>query len=148
MRVPGNSARRLALLKKPALPGGRSIKIRKRGRMHSSYHPEPRAQDSRRLRVLTLVDSSRGLGGGGLIASRVAMLLNPSRFERILCWTRPSSGSVADQLSAAGVRVLSLERRSRAALQAWLPLISLVRRERVDIIHAHKFGSNIWGTLV
>jgi glycosyltransferase involved in cell wall biosynthesis len=116
--------------------------------MHSNYHPKPRAQDPRRLRVLTLVDSSRGLGGGELIAARVAMLLNPSRFDRILCWTRPSSGSVADQLSEAGVCVLSLERRSRAALQAWLPLISLVRRERVDIIHAHKFGSNIWGTLI
>src|SRR5438552_3764545 len=143
MHLPGNSARRLALLRKPARPEGRSTKIRTRGRMRSSYHPKPRAQDPRRLRVLTLVDSSMGLGGGELIAARVAMLLNPSRFDRILCWTRPSSGSVADQLSAAGVCVLSLERRSRAALKAWLPLISLVRRERVDIIHAHKFGSNI-----
>ena len=29
----------------------------------------------------------------------------------------------------------------------WLPLLRFLRRERVDVIHAHKFGSNAWGVL-
>jgi glycosyltransferase involved in cell wall biosynthesis len=44
--------------------------------------------------------------------------------------------------------VLVLERTSKLALWTWRPLYSLLRRERVDILHAHKFGSNVWGTII
>jgi hypothetical protein len=30
----------------------------------------------------------------------------------------------------------------------WWPLITFLRRERVDILHAHKFGSNAWGAVL
>jgi glycosyltransferase involved in cell wall biosynthesis len=48
----------------------------------------------------------------------------------------------------AGIRHLGLERRSGWRLDDWLPLYRLLRRERIDVVHAHKFGSNVWGTLV
>ena len=38
-------------------------------------------------------------------------------------------------------------RHTRAHVWAWWPLVRLLRRERVDVIHAHKFGSNIWGVV-
>ena len=38
-------------------------------------------------------------------------------------------------------------RRSRSGPGRW-PLISYLRRERVDVIHAHKFGSNLWGSIL
>src|SRR5215207_1782571 len=103
----------------------------------------------RRLRVLTLIDNPDVTGGGERMAVTIAMQLDPERFERILCATREVRGqSFAEELEAAGVRVLSLKRRSKGALWAWWPLVELLRRERIDVLHAHKFGSNVWGTVI
>jgi glycosyltransferase involved in cell wall biosynthesis len=103
----------------------------------------------RRLRVLTLIDNADITGGGERMAVTIALRLDPSRFERFLCATREVPGpNMTDELAAAGVRVLSLRRRSKAALWAWWPLIDLLRRERIDVLHAHKFGSNVWGTII
>jgi glycosyltransferase involved in cell wall biosynthesis len=46
------------------------------------------------------------------------------------------------------VRVIGLKRTSARQVWAWWPLYRLLRRERVDVLHAHKFGSNLWGTIV
>lgn len=103
----------------------------------------------RRLRVLTLVDNPDITGGGERMAVTFAEGLDPARFERFLCATRQvSAPSFGAELEAAGVRVLSLKRRSKWALWAWWPLISFLRREQVDVLHAHKFGSNLWGTVL
>jgi glycosyltransferase involved in cell wall biosynthesis len=44
--------------------------------------------------------------------------------------------------------VLSLDRRGRLDLSAFRPLIRLLRERRVEILHSHKFGSNVWGTAI
>ena len=49
-------------------------------------------------------------------------------------------------MDEAGVRYFGLGRRSPTDLHRWLPLRGILRRERVDVLHAHKFGSNVWGT--
>jgi glycosyltransferase involved in cell wall biosynthesis len=98
---------------------------------------------------MTLIDNPDITGGGERMAVTIAMRLDPSRFERFLCATRDVPGpNLRDELAAAGVRVLSLRRRSKFALWTWWPLISLLRGERIDILHAHKFGSNFWGTII
>ncbi len=103
----------------------------------------------RRLRVLTLIDNPDITGGGERMAVTIALRLDPERFERILCATREvAAPSFGAELEEAGVRVLSLKRRSKWALWAWSPLIALLHREQVDVLHAHKFGSNLWGTLI
>lgn len=87
------------------------------------------------------------LGGAELFASRLAARLDPARFEPFFCVTRPSQFDVAE-LEAAGVRLLYLDRRSRIDVWRWAPLVSLLRRERIDVLHAHKFGSNVWAALL
>jgi glycosyltransferase involved in cell wall biosynthesis len=44
--------------------------------------------------------------------------------------------------------VLHLRRSSRLTIWAWWPLLRLLRRERVQIIHGHMFGSNFWACLL
>jgi glycosyltransferase involved in cell wall biosynthesis len=44
--------------------------------------------------------------------------------------------------------VLELERRSRADLWRWRLFTRLLRSGRVDVLHAHKFGSNLWAALL
>jgi glycosyltransferase involved in cell wall biosynthesis len=103
----------------------------------------------RRLRVLTLIANPSAAGGAERIAARTAMALDPARFERILCATRrPISPQLDGELAAAGVRVVRLQRRSRADIAPWLTLVRLLRRERIDVVHTHLFGSNVWGAIL
>jgi len=76
------------------------------------------------------------------------MRIDPLRFDRYLCATRPVTPAVIAPIAAAGVHVICLERRSTPSLAAWWPLVTLLRRHRIDVLHAHKFGSNFWGTTV
>jgi glycosyltransferase involved in cell wall biosynthesis len=116
----------------------------------------PDATDDRRLKVLALVDRLGTHGGAERLAMQIAERLDPERFEPILCASRFSEEErsrepVAEALSElddAGVRFLGLDRRSKLQLWAWRPLVSLLRQERVDVLHAHKFGSNIWGVAI
>src|SRR5207253_8419226 len=99
-----------------------------------------------------MVESVTGprAGGGEHVAAWTAMHLDRTRFDPMLCATRMIArmGPLLDELRAAGVPVLQLERHKRLDLLAWRPLVSLIRRERVDVIHAHMFGANDWGTLL
>ncbi len=108
----------------------------------------PEDGQTRRLRVLTLIDTIAGLGGAEMLAARAAARLDPARFESFFCTSRATGGQLAAELAGAGVHVLDLGRRSRKQITGWRPLVQLLRRERIDVIHAHKFGSNVWGTLV
>jgi glycosyltransferase involved in cell wall biosynthesis len=105
--------------------------------------------DRRRIRVLTLVDGATGLGGAETLAVMVTKQLNPQRFDRVLCATRGDlAPHIVSELESAGVELVRLRRTSPLAIWAWWPLISLIRREGIDVIHAHKFGSNVWATLL
>lgn len=115
----------------------------------------PANRISRRIRVVTLVDFLSLHGGAERQAFLIATRLDPERFESTLCVSRsPSSSSTAsaemhaiEQLADAGVRFLPLERRGKADIWIWGKLERFLRREQIDVLHSHKFGSNVWGTL-
>jgi glycosyltransferase involved in cell wall biosynthesis len=110
----------------------------------------------RRLKVLTLTDQLIYLGGGAeRVAIEIATRLDQSRFESVFCASRYWDGLRVDSVQEAerrmhdaGVRYFGLGRRSSTDLHRWLPLRGALRRERVDVIHAHMFGSNVWGTVI
>lgn len=112
-------------------------------------------QGTRRTRVVTLVDLPARGGGAERVASDIATGLDRERFESTLCISRWKSSyrdspEVAEELARlgdAGVRFVGLERRGRRPW-AWGKLLKLLRREKVDVLHAHKFGSNVWGTVI
>jgi glycosyltransferase involved in cell wall biosynthesis len=97
---------------------------------------------------VTLIDRLRIAGGAERLAVELASRLDRTRFESIVWATRASEGPLVAQLRARGIPVHSLTRRSRFELWAWLPLFRFLRDERVDVLHAHKFGSNVWGALL
>jgi glycosyltransferase involved in cell wall biosynthesis len=117
--------------------------------------PDPALPDGRdrRLRVVTLVDSL-GTGGAERIVLELTTAFDPARVESIVCISR-TYGEVdaawvqaETRLRESGVRIRQLRRPNKARLSAWRPLLSLLRDERVDVLHAHMFGSNLWGALV
>ena len=103
-----------------------------------------------------MIDSIAGPGGAETLAVENAIGLDPERFERTLCVTRWEDGlertepasSILGRLSGAGVRVIKLRRGSRSALWAWWPLLRILRRERIDVVHGHLFGSNVWAVIL
>jgi len=84
--------------------------------------------------------------GAEIVATRIAMGLDASRFESIICSTRRSDPADVAAVEAAGAAVLSLDRRSRYEVWRWRPLLELLRSGRVDVLHAHKFASNVWAS--
>jgi glycosyltransferase involved in cell wall biosynthesis len=110
----------------------------------------------RRLRVLTLVDRLGTSGGGEKLAMRIATRLDRERFESWYCASRWSGGEPAteagrravDELRAAGVHAVGLGRQGARSLSGWAALVRLMRRERIDVLHSHKFGSNAWGAML
>jgi glycosyltransferase involved in cell wall biosynthesis len=117
-------------------------------------HPS-RNGHGRRLKVLQLTDRVGSHGGAEHLTMQIAERLDPTRFESMVCATRFSASEreketveeAAADLRGAGVRFLGLNRRTRAHFWAWWPLMKLLRSEQVDVVHAHKFGSNIWGVV-
>lgn len=106
-----------------------------------------RGKDERRLRVMTLVDYAEG-GGAERAAVGLAMAIDRERFDSMVCATRAKDGDVLRELAKAGVRVIRLERKPGKTSLGWGPLVRTLRRERVDVLHAHKYSSNVWGVLV
>jgi glycosyltransferase involved in cell wall biosynthesis len=107
-----------------------------------------------RRHVLALTDSL-GDAGAEHVAMQLLLDADPERFRRSLCVTRPPLSGYRDEMeanlervAAAGVDVLRIDRWSRADLWSWSELVKYLRAERVDLIHAHKFGSNAWGSLI
>jgi glycosyltransferase involved in cell wall biosynthesis len=110
-----------------------------------------------RVRVVTFVDFLSCFGGAEHLALLIATRLDPDRFDSIMCVSRwpltgpwkddPSAQQAVDILEASPARFLPLARRRKVDVGAFARLERFLRRERVDVLHAHKFGSNVWGTL-
>jgi glycosyltransferase involved in cell wall biosynthesis len=108
-------------------------------------------RQGRRPHVLALIDLV-GPGGAERVAEEILFGLDPDRFRRSVCITRSTDDSPEEatklslnRLRGAGVEVIPLDRRSRLDLRAMGRLGSLLRSGGVDLVHAHKFGSNVWG---
>lgn len=105
------------------------------------------AKQRERLCVLTVIDALM-TAGAETVATRIALSLDPARFESIICSTRPSVPEHVAEARSGGVKVLELGRRSKVDVWRWRPLVQLLRSGRVDVVHAHKFGSNLWGAIL
>lgn len=102
----------------------------------------------RRLRVLAVLDSPTDQGGAERFALGLASHLPRDRFEPWVCSTRFSSPEASEALADAGVTHLSLRRRGKLDVHRLSGLAMLLKMGRFDVVHAHMFGSNVWGTIL
>lgn len=101
----------------------------------------------RPLRVLMLVNKLNYGGGAERALAALATHLPRERFDVAIATTRPTAGPLLDSLRARGIPHLDLRRRGRFDVAAFWRLAAFLRRERIDVLHAHMFGSNLWGSL-
>lgn len=107
-------------------------------------------------RVVTLVNRIGRRGGAERLAVELAAGLAGRGHDSTLCISRrPPEAELDDeqrrqegQVEAAGGRVLGLTRRSRVSVAGWRPLVSFLRQERVEVLHAHMVASNAWATVL
>lgn len=107
------------------------------------------------LRVLHVIDQLNPGGAENFTVELIARL-DPDRHERTLCVTRQVENWYAGDarertiagLRERGVRLLELDRTGTFDVGAWRRLVGVLRDERVQVVHAHMFGSSVWGTLL
>lgn len=95
-------------------------------------------------------------GGAETMAVESTTGLDPERWRRLLVVGREldsqeTEAATAEMLNAvrvADVDMLRLRRVSRLELWAWWPFYRLLRRGKVDVLHAHMFGSNVWACVI
>ncbi|HZO77127.1 MAG TPA: glycosyltransferase [Solirubrobacteraceae bacterium] len=102
----------------------------------------------RPLRVLYMIDNAGAPGGAERFVTGLAEHVPRDRVEPWVCSTRRGDERAVRSLAAAGVPHLNLDRTTKWHVHRLRSLVALIRRERFDILHAHKFGSNVWGTLI
>jgi glycosyltransferase involved in cell wall biosynthesis len=99
-----------------------------------------------RVRVLMMIDAvGPESGGGERFAFGLARALPSDRYAVTLCTTRSAGAEERAELERGGVEVLDLSRRGRFDFRSFRPLLRRLRSGTVDVLHAHKFGSNVWG---
>lgn len=100
------------------------------------------------LRVLLMIDDASLYGGAEHFVVGLATHMPRDRISPWVCSTREGLGDAIAVLQDAGVPHLSLGRRSTKDVYHLASLARLIRHQRFDVLHAHKFGSNVWGTLL
>ncbi len=104
--------------------------------------------DGRRLRVLFLIDTLVDAGGAERFAVGLALHLPRDRIEPSFCYTRIAGNGPLQALGAAGISCTGLDRKAKWDVHRFWGLWRLLRKNRFDVLHSHKFGSNFWGTLI
>jgi glycosyltransferase involved in cell wall biosynthesis len=100
-----------------------------------------------KLRVLHLI-TRLPVGGAERLLVDVARGLDPQRFTSVVCCIQ-ERGELAAELEACGIAVHCLERMrtKRFDWRAIGDLGSLMREQRIDVVHSHLYHANLYGRL-
>jgi glycosyltransferase involved in cell wall biosynthesis len=102
--------------------------------------PDP---ESGRIGLMELTSSLK-LGGLEALIKRLVESFDPQRFRVVACAIE-TLGCFADQIRARGYPVYCLDKKPGITPSTWLKLAGVIRRERIDVVHAHIFQALWWG---
>ncbi|MFB4203324.1 D-inositol-3-phosphate glycosyltransferase [wastewater metagenome] len=95
--------------------------------------------------VLHTIDTT-GPGGAETVFRQLATGLDPARFRSVVAIT--GEGWLADDLRAHGVTPVMLPGgRRRMSVRYLRALVGLIRRERIDVVQAHLFGTAVYASI-
>lgn len=101
--------------------------------------------DTGKTRVLLLTDEME-VGGTQRQIVHIAKGLDRRRFEPSVLFFRNRS-FFADELEAAGVPVIQVEKRGRIDLRFVRELAGRLREGRYDVLHCFAFSGELWGSV-
>lgn len=96
--------------------------------------------------ILHTIDTT-GPGGAETVFVNLASKIDHNRFRSVVAINGP--GWVHDELQRRGLspHVLNAGKNTSFDLRYLRQLIDIVRHERIDLIHAHLFGSNVYSSM-
>ncbi len=89
---------------------------------------------------------SLGLGGAEQVVIQLAAE-SVRRGHPVSVFTLGAPGTFAARAEAAGVRVVSVAKRSRYDATVLARLAGEFRRARLDVVHTHLWGAHVWGRI-
>jgi glycosyltransferase involved in cell wall biosynthesis len=100
------------------------------------------------IRLLWLLDTL-GIGGAEGLAIPFARSLDRSRFQLYVgCHGKLENSSVERELRRLGVPVFEVGARNLRDRAAFKRLVELVKREEINVVHAHLTYSAVWSALL
>ncbi len=110
--------------------------------------PSPRLPVSWALRPrrIMYVIWSLDLGGAEQIVIDLVTKLDRKLFDPFVCCLN-EKGRFASQVEQAGIKVIALHKNPKMDLPIIPKLISVMRKEKPDLIHTHLFTANLWGRI-
>ena len=98
-------------------------------------------------KVLTLIDILHPSGAENM-AINIAVKLNESDdYSPMVCATR-RGGALEDKLKSAHIPYTVLNRNYIFEFYKFYELKKIFQHEQIKLIHAHKMGSNFWGSII
>jgi glycosyltransferase involved in cell wall biosynthesis len=88
-----------------------------------------------------------GGGGAEVFTTGLAISLPSDRFDVRVCATREAQGFLVEMLDEAGVPWFCLERKGPDP-RPFREVYHYLRENRIQVLHSHMFGSNVWGTVL
>ena len=98
------------------------------------------------MMMLDVLDAN--VGGAERFAVGLATHLPRDRFAVSFCATRELDRHWSTLLADAGVPHFSLGRHASTDVLPFRRLGGILRGQGIEILHGHKFGSNVWATVV
>ena len=95
-------------------------------------------------KTILYLSTSSGPGGAERVISNLSASLDPARYRAILCLFRP--GWIQAHTEGRGVRTYVIPTQGMFDWRWVLRFKRLVKKEHVDLIHAHEFDANVQGT--
>ena len=96
--------------------------------------------------TVLLFSTSSGPGGAERVISNLATSLDRSKYRPVLCLFR--SGWLQERVESQGIRTHIIPTNGMTDWRWALQFKRLLKKERVDLIHAHEFDANVQGTFV
>ncbi|SMC50237.1 Glycosyltransferase involved in cell wall bisynthesis [Desulfocicer vacuolatum DSM 3385] len=93
------------------------------------------------MNILHVIDTS-GPGGAETVFLDMVTRIDPTRFHSIPVVS--NTGWLFDQLTKKGFSPVVVKSRGSFALSYLRVLVRLVRKYRIDLIHSHLFGANVY----
>ncbi len=102
--------------------------------------------DNIKVKTILYLSTSSGPGGAERVISNLASSLDPERYRPILCLFRP--GWIQERSESRGVRTYIIPTHGMTDWRWALQFKRLLRKEQVELIHAHEFDANVQGAFV